>query len=45
MPLAIDVGKLPKISNVNKIDMDEEDLDDNINQIADEVDLSPKKIS
>lgn len=25
--------------------MDEEDLDDNINQIADEVDLSPKKIS
>lgn len=41
VPLAIVAGKQLKISNINKVDMDEED---NIKQVAITADLSPKKI-
>ncbi|KAF3626733.1 hypothetical protein FXO38_29094 [Capsicum annuum] len=44
VPLAIDTRKQLEISNVNKFYMDEEDLEDNIEQAANEADLSPKKI-
>lgn len=43
VPLAINVGKQMEISNVKKVDMDEEDLEDNIKNVVDEADLSPKK--
>lgn len=44
VPLAIDVGKQKEISKVKNVDMDDEDLEDNIRQVANETNLYPKKV-
>lgn len=45
VPLTIDIGKQLEHTNINKVDMDNDnDLEDNTEQVAIPGDLSPKKI-
>lgn len=44
IPLAIEVGNQKKLKNKKKEDMNQEDLEDNIEKVAIEGNLSPKQI-